>query len=203
MILEAERPYHRLDQFKVLHLNADYQPLSYCPLSLLNWQDVMILLVKGWQTGDERIRVLEVYNDVYVHTASKKYQLPSVVASVEYLPLANRKKVPFTKFNLLLRDDFTCQYSGVKLSVSELTYDHVIPKSKGGKTNWTNVVACDQKVNERKANRTPKEAGLSLMKKPIEPTFYELWQKGRKYPPNYLHETWIDYLYYDTELEQT
>jgi len=121
-----------------------------------------------------------------------------VVAHLEYLKPP--KKVPFNKFNVFLRDNFTCQYTGEKCSVEDLSFDHVIPEGQGGKTTWENIVTATTKINQYKACRTPKEAGLTLLKKPHEPSFHELLEKGKKFPPRYLHETWVDYLYWDAEL---
>lgn len=187
-----------LDQYKILELNADYRPLRYYPLSVMTWKDIMFLLVKGESTGVPRITVVEEYDDVVVRTAHRDIKLPSVVAHLEYLKPP--KKVPFNKFNVFLRDNFTCQYTGEKCNVEDLSFDHVIPEGQGGKTTWENIVTATTKINQYKACRTPKEAGLTLLKKPHEPSFHELLEKGKKFPPRYLHETWVDYLYWDAEL---
>jgi len=184
---------------KTLVLNADYQPMRYFPLSLQHWKWVMELVVKGIITGIPRLQVLEEYDDVYVRTPSRKFNLPSVVAHVAYVQPP--KHVPFTKFNVFLRDDFRCQYTGEKCAVEDLTYDHVIPRDYGGKTVWTNIVAASRRMNELKDNRTPEEAGMTLIGMPHEPSYHELLQKGRRYPPKYLHESWIDYCYWDTEID--
>ena len=190
----------RLRDRKTLVLNADFQPMRYFPLSLEEWEWTMFLIVKGIITGVERITVLEEYDDVYVHTPSRAFALPSVVAHKQFVPPP--KRVPFTKRNIFLRDDFTCQYTGEKCSVEDLTFDHVIPRAQGGKTTWTNIVAASRRINEMKDNRTPKEAGLHLIHGiPREPTHYELLEKGKQYPPKYLHESWMDYLYWSTPLE--
>ena len=192
--------YQDLNKYKTLKLNANFQPLSYFPLSTVTWQEIMWLVVKGELTGKPRVMVLEEYEDVVIRTTTKEYKLPAVVANLDMVPL--QKKVPFTKFNVFLRDDFTCQYSGQKLKAEELTFDHVIPESRGGTTTWDNIVACERNINEKKDCRTPREAGLRLIKQPYEPTPYEMLNKGRKYPPKYLHDTWVDYLYWDSELER-
>lgn len=194
-----------LDKFRVLRLNADYRPMSYCPLSTWNWQQVMFLLVKGRTTGIPRIHVVEEYEDVYVHGVRDKIKLPSVVAHRDYV--SPPTKVPYTKFNIFLRDDFTCQYTGEKCDPKDLTFDHVIPRAQGGRSSWDNIVAARQDINELKDNRTAtefaKKHGYHLRRKPYEPSFYELQEKGRKYPPKYLHESWEDYLYWNSELEQS
>jgi len=187
-----------LDQYKILELNADYRPLHYYPLSLMTWKDIMFLIVKGETTGKQRIQVLEEYEDVVVRTAHRDIKLPSVVAHMEFLKPP--KKVPFNKFNVFLRDDFTCQYTGEKCRPEDLSFDHVMPEGQGGKTTWENIATATTVINQMKACRTPKEAGLHLRRKPYEPSYHELLEKGKKYPPQYLHETWVDYLYWDAEL---
>mgnify|MGYP000508892215 CR=1 FL=1 len=187
-----------LDRYKILELNADFRPLRYYPLSLMTWKDIMFLIVKGETTGIERIQVLEEYDDVVVHTAHRDIKLPSVVAHKEYLKPP--KQAAFNKFNVFLRDDFTCQYTGEKCRPEDLSFDHVVPEGQGGKTTWDNIVTATTIVNQYKACRTPKEAGLHLRRNPTAPTYHELIERGKKYPPRYLHETWMDYLYWNSEL---
>jgi 5-methylcytosine-specific restriction endonuclease McrA len=103
----------------------------------------------------------------------------------------------FTRFNLFLRDRFQCQYCG---SPNDLTFDHVVPRSQGGRTTWENVATACAPCNLRKGGRTPKEAGIRLMQTPYRPTTWDLQDHGRGYPPNYLHESWRDWLYWDIEL---
>lgn len=192
-----------LDKFRVLELNADYRPISYFPLSTLHWQKVMFWHVKGLNTGIPRFHPVEYYPDVFVRAGRTKVQLPSVVAHMEYLPPPDT--VPLTKFNSFLRDDFTCQYTGEKYHPSELTWDHVVPRHAGGKTTWDNIVAAYRTINELKDNMSAaefeKRHGYKLLRKPYRPSWGELYNKGKKYPPRYLHETWEDYLYWDSELE--
>ena len=111
------------------------------------------------------------------------------------------EKAAFNRANIYLRDDYTCQYTGIKYPPSELTLDHVHPQSRGGKSNWTNMVACHKDVNFKKADRTPKEAGLRLLREPYAPSAWELRDRGRSYPSAFGHESWADYVYYNIELE--
>ena len=85
--------------------------------------------------------------------------------------------------------------------VSDLTFDHLVPRSRGGRTEWTNVVTACAGCNLKKGNRTLKEAGLTLLRRPFQPTNHHLQEIGRAFPPNYLHESWRDFLYWDTELD--
>ena len=195
----------RLNRFKTLELNADGQPMSYCPLSTLTWQEIMFLIVKGETTGIKRINILEEYDDpdAIVHTALREFKLPSVVSHLQYIP--RPEHVPFTKFNVFLRDDFTCQYSGEKCDPVDLTFDHIVPQSRGGRTTWRNIVTAKRSVNEWKDDMSLKDfqkvSGYRLLREPYVPNHFELLNKGKRYPPKYLHESWEDYLYWDSELE--
>ena len=84
---------------------------------------------------------------------------------------------------------------------NELTFDHVIPRSKGGKTNWENVVSACTRCNLNKANKMPGRIGTNPVRPPARPNAFQLQENGRKFPPNHLHHTWTDYLYWDVELE--
>ena len=127
-------------------------------------------------------------------------RLPSVIALKQYVPLSRRPA--FTRFNVFLRDRFACQYCGDTPGTSELTFDHVIPRSRGGHTAWDNVVAACADCNLVKGNKMPRDCGMVPAVAPIEPTNYQLQSNGRSFPPNYLHESWRDFLYWDSELEQ-
>jgi 5-methylcytosine-specific restriction endonuclease McrA len=107
----------------------------------------------------------------------------------------------FTRFNVFLRDRFSCQYCGNGFSASDLTFDHVVPRSKGGRTNWTNVVAACSPCNLRKGNKLPGQCNMHPLLRPSAPNMWQLQENGRAFPPNYLHESWRDYLYWDSELQ--
>lgn len=175
-----------------LVLNADFRPLSYFPLSLWSWQDTLKAVFL------ERVDVLSEY-DREVRSPSFRMRLPSVISLKEYVPL--KSSPAFTRFNVFLRDQFSCQYCGDRLPTSELTFDHVIPRSKGGRTNWANIVTACSDCNLHKGSRSVREAGLRLRRVPEQPSMHELQSIGRRFPPNYLHESWRDFLYWDTELE--
>ena len=107
-----------------LVLNADYQPLSYYPLSTWSWKNALKAVFL------ERVNVVSQYNEV-VRSPSVTLKLPSVVSLKDYIPLP--EKAAFTRFNVFLRDKFKCQYCLKSFKVEELTFDHVTPKSRGGK----------------------------------------------------------------------
>jgi 5-methylcytosine-specific restriction endonuclease McrA len=83
----------------------------------------------------------------------------------------------------------------------EVTFDHLVPRSRGGLTRWDNVVTACAPCNLAKGGKMPAQAKMWPAQKPYRPTVFELHRNGRLFPPNYLHESWLDYLYWDTELE--
>lgn len=172
-----------------LVLNADYRPLSYFPLSLWSWQEAVKAVFL------ERVFTVSEY-DFEIRSPSFAMKLPSVVCLRDYVKPA--KHPAFTRFNLFLRDEFRCQYCG---AVGEMTFDHVTPRAKGGKTTWENVVAACPSCNLRKADKAMEAVGLRLNRKPKRPSALQLQNIGRKFPPNHLHDSWMDYLYWDVELE--
>jgi len=176
-----------------LVLNADYRPLSYFPLSLWSWQDAVKAVFLG------RVTILSEY-DRCVHSSSFEMRLPSVIALKEYI--AQSRFPAFTRFNVFLRDGFSCQYCSKHAYTSELTFDHLIPRAMGGRTTWTNVVTACGSCNMHKGSRLPEQCGMHPRRLPWRPTSFDLQESGRAFPPNYLHESWRDYLYWDTELEQ-
>lgn len=176
--------------YPCLILNADYQPLSYYPLSLWSWQDAIKAVFL------DRVNVVSEY-DHRVKSPSFSMALPSVISLKDYV---NQNRDPaFTRFNLFLRDGFECAYCG---SGEELTFDHVTPRRLGGKTSWKNIVAACSRCNLKKGGRRPAQASMNLRYQPYRPTMHQLQAQGRRFPPNYLHASWLDYLYWDVELER-
>ena len=146
----------------------------------------------------DRVSVLSEY-EAMVHSPSLQMRLPSVIALKEFIPATRRPA--FTRFNVFLRDSFACQYCGEGKPTQDLTFDHVIPRSRGGRTTWENVITACGPCNLRKGSRLPKECQMIPRQPPRQPTSWELQENGRSFPPNYLHESWRDYLYWDSELE--
>ncbi|MDA5192630.1 HNH endonuclease [Govanella unica] len=182
-----------LDAYPALVLNANYQPLSYFPLSLWGWQTVIKAVFL------DRVNIVAEYDRV-VHSPGTEFRLPSVIALKRYIRPA--RNPAFTRFNLFLRDSFTCQYCGeTQRSGTDLTFDHVVPRAYGGRTTWQNVTTACAPCNWRKGGRTPREADMLPSHWPFQPTVQQLQMNGRHFPPNYLHQSWRDYLYWDSELE--
>ncbi len=172
-----------------LVLNADYRPLSYLPLSLWSWQAAVKAVFL------DRVAVLAEY-DAELRSPSLSMRIPSVVVLKRYIRPPRR--VAFTRFNLFLRDEFRCQYCGAR---TDLTFDHVVPRALGGRTTWENVVAACAPCNLKKGARPLHRSGLRLRRAPRRPGAEELRNLGRRFPPGYLHESWVDFLYWDSELE--
>ncbi len=184
--------YAHLDNCPTLVLNADYRPLSYFPLSLWSWQEAVKAVFL------DRVNIVSEY-DRMIHSPSFQMKVPSVIALKEYVQ--PRSQPAFTRFNVFLRDKWTCQYCGCRHRTQDLTFDHVIPKSRGGGTTWENILTACQSCNLLKGNYLPTECRMFPLHPPYQPTNMQLQMNGRAYPPNFLHESWGDYLYWDTELE--
>jgi 5-methylcytosine-specific restriction endonuclease McrA len=182
-------PSRALSDCPALVLNADYTPLSYYPLSLWPWQTAIKAVFL------ERVDIVASYARE-VHSPSWTMPIPSVIALRQYVKPSEHPA--FTRFNLFLRDSFACQYCG---NPQHLTFDHVIPRRLGGRTSWENVATACAPCNLKKGGRTPAQARMPLLVAPIRPTSWQLQERGKGFPPNYLHETWRDWLYWDVELE--
>ena len=182
-------PTRKLESCPALVLNADYTPLSYYPLSLWPWQTAIKAVFL------ERVDIVASY-ERQVRSPSLDMKIPSVIALRQYVKPS--ESPAFTRFNVFLRDRFCCQYCG---SPHNLTFDHVIPRRLGGRTTWENIITACAPCNMKKGGRTPKQASMRPQVEPIRPTSWQLHQHGKKFPPNFLHETWRDWLYWDIELE--
>ena len=177
------------DSCPALVLNADYTPLSYYPLSLWPWQTAVKAVFL------DRVTIVENY-EREIHSPTRTMAIPSVIALRQYVKPSEHPA--FTRFNLFLRDRFSCQYCG---SPHELTFDHVVPRSRGGRTTWENIVTACARCNLAKGGRTPHEAHMHPFNAPRRPSAHELQERGRRFPPHHLHKSWLDYLYWDIELE--
>lgn len=153
------------------------------PHRIVSWQTAVTLLF------NEKIEVLEEYEDI-VRSPSITIQVPAVARLVKGVS-SNKKGVKFSRINVLTRDKFTCQYCGRSLDFGTATYDHVVPKSQGGKTMWENIVCACKTCNYRKAGRTPDQAMMKLKLKPIRPKSLPM---APFYAREQIRETWRPYL---------
>lgn len=142
----------------VLVLNASYEILN-----ITRWQRALCLIFSG------KAEILET-SGRSVHSPSIEVELPSVIRMRHYVRKP-RILVPVSRNNILMRDRYTCQYCGLVKKPSDLTIDHVTPRSLGGDSCWENLVAACKRCNSKKGNRTPEMAHMNLRKKPRAPQF--------------------------------
>lgn len=151
-----------------LVLNVDYSPIS-----IIDWRKAMILAFRYFYTQHCGIEIIEFYKDDYVIGATQPMKIPAVIKTTKYFKF-NNQLVNFSRKNIFIRDNYTCQYCGCKPAVNQLTYDHVIPKSKWTNclqpaTCWTNIVTACYKCNSKKGNKTLKQANMILDTEPYIP----------------------------------
>lgn len=162
---------------KVLLLNSSYEPLHIC-----SWKRAIILLIKGKAVQVE-------YHGKFLGGG---FQLPLVIRLLYYVKIPH-KDIPLTRRNIMHRDNYTCQYCGRH---SDLTIDHVIPRSRGGKDTWDNVVIACLRCNVSKGSKSLSEANMALKRKPCSPfnfVHFELSKQRQSSHKEY--EQWRKYLY--------
>jgi 5-methylcytosine-specific restriction endonuclease McrA len=162
----------------VLVLNASYEPVN-----ITRARRAIVLLVKG-------VAVIEEAHDRFVHAG---LLLPCVIRLRQYRRLPSRIQ-KLSRRNILIRDGYVCQYCGGKFSISELELEHVIPRAQGGRSTWENLVAACRVCNVRKANRTPAEANMKLLRQPRAVTIHTSRALMRQMGSS--EEKWRKYLYY-------
>jgi len=136
---------------------------------IINFQKAINLCFRG-------MNVLEFHPSKFISTPSRKFMLPIIIQVDEVINQDLLSITPSRKL-IFIRDNFTCQYCGRELSLSQCTIDHVIPKSKGGDWSWENLVTCCARCNQLKGGRTPEEAGMQLLNQPYKPTSIEVGLK--------------------------
>lgn len=168
-------------QAPVLVLNATFEPINVTAV-----RRALVLMLKGVAQAEET-QVGEV------HTTSKSVSVPSVIRLLSYRHIPQQSRA-LSRKNILLRDRNTCQFCGRGFSASELTLDHVMPRSRGGRSSWENLVACCYQCNNSKGDRTPEEAGLTLARRPRPFTLHTSRQLMRLI--GHKDEKWRKYLFY-------
>lgn len=158
-----------------LLLNASFEPMK-----IISWQRAITLVFLG------KVEVVEAY-DQEIRGVSRSLPMPSVVRLRRYA--RQERRVKFSRTNVYRRDAFACQYCGAQPGAVELTLDHVVPRAHGGRTEWTNIVACCVACNARKADRTPEQARMNLARSPVRPAFMPAVSLGEA-----KHASWNDYL---------
>lgn len=145
---------------KVLLLNNENEPLN-----ITSWKRAFVLLIKGKAEYIEKIYEIDKcikIGETYIPRTIK----------LTYNVAIPKTELPFSRENIYARDNHICQYCGKKFVANELTLDHVFPKSRGGETDWENIVTCCKSCNQVKANRTPDEARMPLLNEPQKPIDY-------------------------------
>ena len=170
---------------QVLLLNISYEPLK-----IINWKKAINMLFLG------KVEVIEEYGSE-IHAITFTIKMPSIVRLLTVVK-RNKSPVKFSRQNIYARDRYKCQYCGVKFPSEELTYDHVLPKSRGGRTEWENIVTCCMSCNRKKGGRLPHEADMKLIRRPSQPDWVpsmRIMVSFREVP-----KSWRDYLYWHIEL---
>ena len=148
-------------------INADYQVLG------------VISMKKAWKLITKGKVVVVKAAETFIHTVSKSFLVPIVLRLVKLVRMIYGRKIPFSKRSLQILYNFTCGYCGVHQK-SGLTIDHIVPKSRGGKSDYSNTVPCCLRCNNIKDNRLPSEAGMTLKYKVVVPTIQEFLQLSIK-----------------------
>lgn len=180
--------------FPALVLNADYRPLTVAPLSTWTWQDA----IKGKVAGV--VDVIAEY-DHTVRSARAEIRLPSVIALKTYVN--QHRPAGFNRWNVFVAYGFRCNYCGERFATNELTFEHVVPSSRGGRTDWSNIVPACEPCNHAKGNKTLAQTKLRLRRPIYHPTIAQLNDAAAKLGVRRsdVHKTWLDHLYWFGDLE--
>lgn len=168
------------------------QPLSVYPLSIIPAQDAIVKVLKG------RAAVIDTW-DAVCRSPNLTLAVPRVIVLTEFVNIYARPK--FCRRSILLRDKYRCQYCGARFKSEDLTFDHVIPKSKGGQTVWDNILSCCVPCNTKKRDSLPGQY-MRPLRYPYQPRAAELLATGLEFLDTESRETWGSYLYWNTELEK-
>lgn len=170
---------------------------GYEPVARVHWQRAITLLFMG------KVEVVEEYEDKEIRAVTFSIKMPSVVRFLRAIR-GKRRAVKFSRENVYTRDQGKCQYCGDKVSRAESTYDHVVPRALGGKTDWDNIVIACVECNQKKGGKTPEQAKMHLRSKPVRPKklpdvrITVCWRPGM--PLSW--KTWVrDFQYWNGELE--
>jgi 5-methylcytosine-specific restriction endonuclease McrA len=164
----------------VLFLDNDWQPLRVEP-----WTRAVTDMFLG------KVEVIEYSRDRMIRAVSRELPMPAVVRVLRRFR-RDRQAIRFSRVNIYARDAFTCQYCGQRQVTEELTFDHVVPRCAGGNTTWENIVTCCVPCNRAKANRTPAQAGMHLLRRPMKPRYLPVVTvlMGRRQVPDEWRPYW-------------
>jgi len=157
----------------------------------------------------EVLKLNASYMPLEIITFKEAFNAPCVIRLLHFIAPNKDMRFykPFTRKNVYERDIGTCCYCGTHVSLSKFTYDHVVPRAQGGYTNWLNIVTCCLKCNSRKANRTPVEANMKLIRRPFAPLIADNFNRGminrlKNIPKIMNNQKWRDYIYWDLPLQE-
>lgn len=173
---------------RVLVLDQGYQPHR-----VISWQRAVTMLFQ------DKVEILEEY-DEDIRSVSITIKMPAVVRLLQRVR-GKKRSVRFSRINVATRDNYTCQYCDTKLPLRKLTYDHVIPRSKGGKTSWCNIVMACYPCNSKKRSMSPTRAGMRLKKKPVKPKHLPV-VVFRIDKQATLPDLWYNWIYWHGKLEE-
>lgn len=165
---------------KTLVLNASYEVMK-----IVSWERAIC-----WVFMD-KVDIIEEYEEL-IHSPSISMKIPAVVKYKKFIKPRSRV-LKFSRSNIHIRDNFTCQYCVKQISPQKLTVDHILPRSRGGNSTWLNCVACCKQCNIEKANKTPKEAGMKLVREPYQPNQKEALAFTLKSKSIIIPDVWKNY----------
>ena len=178
----------------------------YIPLHIISWKRSVSLLYQGIAKSLDQDMIPYEYNDwieycnlpgfdetyyKYVHSSTVSIAIPDILVLKNYDRLP-RRDTKYTRENLFHRDSYKCAYCGKKFKKGELTVDHILPRSKGGKNDWKNTITSCKPCNNIKADRTPEQARMKLLYMPREPKWADSFSKTRSNPS--IRPNWIKFL---------
>lgn len=185
-----------------LVLNKGWTPISIMPVKKAITK-VMRDLARIVDPDDYQLYTFEDWmnlpvkeGDLFISTYHSKVRVPEIIVLQEYEKLPQRE-VKLSRRNLLIRDNYTCQYTGKRITMDTATMDHVIPRSKGGGSTWENLVMCCLDINAKKADRTPDEAGLRLLKKPERPKWNPVYARFARLASSAVPPSWSKFIKVD------
>jgi len=179
---------------ETLVLDAAWQPQAR-----VTWKYAIVQLL----AEEVKFVVVEEYEDKNISTVNWSVKMPSVIRLLK--PIKRRQAVKFSRSAILARDKNKCQYCGTRLDLKDMQYEHVIPRAQGGRTEWTNIVSACYRCNQKKGSRTPEQAGMKLLVKPVRPkSLPQRTDFDLPYKPG-MPGAWKAYLrdavYWESELE--
>ncbi len=168
-----------VETIRVLVLNNTYEPINVC-----NARRAVRMMLLG------KAETIEAEDEFWIRSEYLNLRLPVVIRLLRYVHTPRQAEVPFSKKNVFRRDHYSCQYCS---AAGELTLDHIVPRSRGGRTSWENIVCCCHRCNARKGNRLPEEVGMFLIRPVRKPRYYPFqWMNPRMAGGSHLQ--WEKYL---------